>query len=227
MVPLRFPADFPDTSAGCKYWDEFGLELEAAWARTRPKHRGYKLPPEYTLTPNERRRGCNLGTLRTTSGTECDRNTVGDTTGEIGKARVRYTKSPFRPNFRSLAGVVEEEDGAYERQKISDQHDLSTHKHGVNNTRDEGCEGGSIEDETLHTVYYGGTSGSDEKEPFAVARGFHYVRAFVPEEGTADLGAVLPPPLRLAFPTALEVLVRERVIVKPSDACPSVLLSVI
>lgn len=41
----RFPADFPDTTAGREYWDEIGAESLSKWQRTRPKHRGFKLPP--------------------------------------------------------------------------------------------------------------------------------------------------------------------------------------
>lgn len=47
----------------------------------------------------------------------------------------------------------------------------------------------------------------DDREPFALARGFHYIQAFLPEHGIEGEGGV-PPPLQLAFPTALEVRVR-------------------
>lgn len=57
-----------------------------------------------------------------------------------------------------------------------------------------------------------------DREPFAVVRGFHYARAFLPAAGADPVfgaaaspapGPVLPP-LQLAFPTLLEVLVRKR-----------------
>ncbi len=77
-------------------------------------------------------------------------------------------------------------------------------------------------------------AGEEEREPYAAARGSQYVRAFLPsleDEHTAAAAAAaaaavaaeavdegdcnrvtspppLPPPLRLAFPTVLEVLVR-------------------
>lgn len=65
-----------------------------------------------------------------------------------------------------------------------------------------------------------------DREPFAVVRGFHYARAFLPAAG-ADSGfgaaaspapapAPVLPPLQLAFPTLLEVLVRTRPLGKKS-----------
>lgn len=47
----------------------------------------------------------------------------------------------------------------------------------------------------------------DDREPFALVRGFHYIQAFLPEHEIGGAGG-MPPPLQLAFPTALEVRVR-------------------
>ncbi|CAN0538753.1 unnamed protein product, partial [Laminaria digitata] len=55
------------------------------------------------------------------------------------------------------------------------------------------------------------SSEAEDREPFAVVRGFHYVKAFLPGAGDLVIGAASSPPpqlppLQLAFPTLLEVL---------------------
>lgn len=46
-------------------------------------------------------------------------------------------------------------------------------------------------------------------KPFALARGFQYIQAFLPEKGEA-VAATPPPPLQLAMPTMLTVTVSAR-----------------
>ncbi|CAN0215647.1 unnamed protein product [Pylaiella littoralis] len=207
----RFPADFPDTMSGRRHWDEVGRSAAATWTRTRAKHRGFKRPPHHSpptrpLKTDECGRAASGGGDESGGGGGASEDGGGaeeEEEEEEEEVLVRNSKLPppsrFRPNFRLLTGAA------------------------------AAAEAGS-----------GGPRGEEEREPFAVARGLRYVRAFLPTEeredaaaaaaaaeaaaavddsGDADddrtsllLSSPLPLPLpllplRLAFPTALELVI--------------------
>eukprot|EP00903_Cladosiphon_okamuranus_P012367 g11592.t1 len=211
----RFPADYPDTVAGRRHWDEIGRVSEEAWAKTRPKHRGFKRRPR---PPTLKAAACREAAAAAAAAAAEDNGIAAGGTsvregmdtgqegpeqqskpsmeGEPAVSSSPWSLSQFRPDFRSIAAGVGFVEGA------------ST----------AGTDGGDAAPQGLER----------EREPYAVARGFQYVRAFLPEEGEDGPAAPaagdseersgrtdfsLPshllslPPIRLAFPTVVELTI--------------------
>ena len=204
MHPPSFPADYPDTVAGRRHWDEIGRLSEETWTRTRPKHRGFKRRP-----PPPTSKAATLdGAAAAERGSGIKGMDAGQEKGEpqsTASTEARpaapsppwspSTLSQFRPDFRSIAagGVAAE---------------------GPSGVTTDGSDPAAVR---------GGRE--EAREPYAVARGFQYVRAFLPDEGEEPAAASdedrgvraaltlsstppPPPPLRLAFPTVVELTVR-------------------
>ncbi|CAM9648779.1 unnamed protein product [Ectocarpus sp. 8 AP-2014] len=227
----RFPADFPDTASGRRHWDEVGRQAEEAWKRTRPKHRGFKRPalsppPEApSLPPPQSECGEGVtatvgdGSGATAGSDETAEKAEGDEGQQEEGQQQRQNLAPkpsslplrwFRPDFRSLAGA-----GGTP----------STRAESAERNGDVGDGDGSAAADASVVAW----KPQQEREPYAVARGFQYVRAFLPdveeehretdscdEDDDVDGGNRLsldlrspppPPPLRLALPTVLELVI--------------------
>eukprot|EP00752_Nemacystus_decipiens_P012200 g10816.t1 len=194
FVVFRFPADYPDTAAGRRHWDEVGRRSAEIWAKTRPKHRGFKrrLPPPISRATAPAAAGSESGRGEMGTGQD-EREQQGQTPSEAEPA---FRLSHFRPDFRSIAAGT----------------DFAVASTGVT------VGGGDIAPRT---------GKEEEREPYAAARGFQYVRAFLPDEEEEPTAAAIdeedgrvwaasmlsspppppPPPLRLAFPTVVELVI--------------------
>ncbi|CAN0219663.1 unnamed protein product, partial [Ectocarpus fasciculatus] len=225
-----FPADFPDTASGRRHWDEVGQRAEEAWKKTRPKHRGFKRPalppaPEAQSPPPPQSNPGECGVTaavrdgsRTTAGSEeTAEKGAGDEGGQEEGQQQRQNPAlkplrGFQPDFRYLAGAGDEPSSRAE----------SAERNG-----DVGDGDGSAAADASAASW----KPQGDREPYAVARGFQYVRAFFPdveeehretddcdEDGSGSdggnffsLGWTLPPPppppLQLALPTVLELVI--------------------
>ncbi|CAM9685266.1 unnamed protein product, partial [Ectocarpus sp. 12 AP-2014] len=225
----RFPADFPDTASGRCHWDEVGRQAEEAWKRTRPKHRGFKRPalpppPEApSLPPPQSECGEGVtatvgdGSGATAGSDETAEKAAGDEGQQEEGQQQRQNLAPkpsllplrwFRPDFRSLAGAGDTP---------------STRAGSAERNGNVGDGDGSAATDASVVAW----KPQEEREPYAVARGFQYVRAFLPDveqehretdacdgDDDGDGGNRLsldlpppPPPLRLALPTVLELVI--------------------
>lgn len=273
-VSHRFPADYPDTSAGRLHWDAVGADLGSQWQRSRPKHRGFKLPSHQPRPPAIPA----SGGKKTASG-----KAPSPESGVVPRASGGTELLPsFRPDFRFLAGVVDPQAAtSAHRQDVPQssppamEEKQPTHTAAalitavvVNDAGDPtkcsvpnkaepeqegvGMPGGNlrVDNETVgdarqisanadpsghcddHISETAGTSYKDDedamheadheinvaasapegglvvdREPFALARGFHYCQAFLPPEGKGIAPEAPPSPLSLAVPTMLSVKV--------------------
>lgn len=221
---ISFPADFPETTAGRRHWDDIGRDSMSDWARTRPKFRGFKakgrvsVPTSSSLPIQETAQA----QTRTTTQDQKQQRQESDT------ASSRLRLCHFRPDFFSLArglssyvtpdAQVEVEVSSIEGETGAGARISTGITDGIPN------EGGKDE-EVAHkdrkesdeppAVTVASSVDGEQREFFAVARGFSYVQAFLPGDGIredADDEQMLPrkgvlPPIQLAFPTMLEVLV--------------------
>lgn len=211
--PISFPADFPDTAAGRRHWDDIGRESMSAWARTRPKHRGFKAK---------------------------HRVPVQKAAQESDVASSRLGLCRFRPDFCSLAmglsSYVTPNAQVEVEVEVSGADDVAVK--GISSVGEgtgasaeistgtaDGIPNEGGDEEVVHkdgkesdgppAVTVVSSVDGGQRDFFAVARGFSYVQAFLPGDGIrddADDEQMLPrkgllPPLQLAFPTMLEVLV--------------------
>lgn len=212
-----FPADYPDTVAGRRHWDEIGRLSEETWTRTRPKHRGFKRHPPL---PTAKASGSGKAAAAAAGhgnggGNEGTESGQAQQSEPPTKAEPTVSSSPwlasqFRPDFRSLAGAA----------AIAAAAGAAAGAGGGPLTASTGGAGG--DDPVLREAR------GQRREPYAVARGFHYVRAFLPEEKeepdedpgvvrtVGRMGSLLHPPppppplppLLLAFSTVVGLVVR-------------------
>lgn len=131
--------------------------------------------------------------------------------------REGITTALFQPDFRELAGVLvftvesEEKEMNVSTGMRSAAVDSPSENHVSGNVSHESGNPDDVQSMDAKRVDNDSKGGKiDASEPFAVARGFQYARAFLPGETGEDSGGnapAPPPPLQLAFPTFLAVRV--------------------
>ncbi|CAN0509965.1 unnamed protein product, partial [Ectocarpus sp. 12 AP-2014] len=158
---------------------------EEAWKRTRPKHRGFKrpalLPPPEAPSLPPPQSECGEGITATvgdrSGATARSDETAEKAAGDKGQQeegqQQRQNRAPkpsslplrwFRPDFPSLAGAGDTP---------------STRAESAERNGDIGDGDGSAAADVSVAAW----KPQEEREPYAVARGFQYVRAFLPDVG--------------------------------------------